>query len=92
MSKNNLFFGFFLVVLVAIITTIIFYQKPADPYEGITDFESCQKAGGKIMESYPRQCGLENGKFFTEQIVETECLIKNECPNGQICINNKCVK
>jgi len=92
MSKNSLFFGFFLVVLVAVIITIIFYEKPVDRYEGITDFEACQKAGGKIMEIYPRLCELKNGESFIEQIAETECLTKNECPNGQTCINNKCTK
>lgn len=80
------------MVLVAVIVTIVFYEKPVDRYESITDFKACEKAGGKIMESYPRQCALENGKFFVEQIVETECKTKNECPNGQTCINNKCTK
>lgn len=29
-----------------------------------TDFQSCQKAGGAILESYPEQCMI-NGKTFT---------------------------
>ncbi len=35
----------------------------------ITDFESCAKAGYPIMESYPRQCSLPDGRFFAESII-----------------------
>lgn len=90
MSKNNLFFSFFLLVMVAIMVIIVTYEKPADRLESIVDFESCSKSGGRIMESYPRQCSLQNGKFFTEQIVETECRTITDCQQDQVCINNNC--
>lgn len=35
----------------------------------ISDFESCARAGYPIMESYPRQCGLPDGRFFTEKFI-----------------------
>ncbi len=92
MSKNSLFFSFFLVMMVAIIVVIFTYQKSVDPYARIADFESCSKAGGSIMESYPRQCILKNGLSFPERVVETECRTKNDCPTDQTCINFKCTK
>ncbi|MFA5991328.1 MAG: hypothetical protein WC794_03730 [Candidatus Doudnabacteria bacterium] len=92
MSKNSLFFSFFLLVMVAIMVVILTYKKPVDRYAEVKDFALCAQAGGKIMESYPRQCALPNGKFFVEQIVETECSTKTDCPNNQACINNKCAK
>ena len=33
----------------------------------ITNFEHCIKAGHPVMESYPRQCKIPNGKTFTEE-------------------------
>ncbi len=36
----------------------------------ITDFDSCQKAGYPIQESYPGKCSAE-GKIFTEVVVES---------------------
>lgn len=90
MSKNSLFFGFFLVIFVAIIVAIVFYRKPVEPYQAVENFESCVSAGGKVMASYPRQCSLPNGKFFVEQIIETECLVNSDCRAGQSCVNYKC--
>ncbi|MEK7161633.1 MAG: hypothetical protein AAB729_02995 [Patescibacteria group bacterium] len=92
MSKNSLFFSFFLVIMVAIVVVILTYKQPVDRFAGVTDFEGCAKAGGKIMESYPRQCALTNGKYFVEQIVETECRTKADCPDNQVCLNFKCTK
>lgn len=36
----------------------------------ITDFESCAKVTGVVMESYPRQCLTADGRTFTEIIDE----------------------
>lgn len=43
---------------------------------GINDFLSCEKAGGRIMEKYPRICEL-NGEYFDE-IIEPETLSKGD--------------
>jgi hypothetical protein len=44
-----------------------YFWKPNNPkYLYIKTFEECAKAGYKIMESFPRQCGLPNGQFFVE--------------------------
>ncbi len=34
----------------------------------VVDFDSCAKAGGVIMESYPAQCRTKNDKMFTQDI------------------------
>jgi hypothetical protein len=36
----------------------------------VNSFDSCQKAGYPILDSYPEQCQLPNGKSFTKQIDE----------------------
>lgn len=92
MSRNSLFFSFFLLMMVAIMVVILTYKKPVERFSEVKDFAQCAQAGGKIMESYPRQCSLQNGKFFVEQIVEIECRIKADCPKEQSCVNNKCTK
>jgi len=48
------------------VISIIFlkYQKASQ----ITSFEECSQAGYPIMESYPEQCRISNGKTFTRQL------------------------
>lgn len=36
--------------------------------KGISDFETCAKAGYPVLESYPRQCITSDKKSFTEQL------------------------
>ena len=38
--------------------------------EPIDNFDDCISAGNPIMESYPRQCRTEDGKYFVEQITK----------------------
>ena len=51
--------------------TVIFMAIHSGPKPAaapkVSNFEQCAQAGYPIMESYPRQCTLPNGKFFTEQ-------------------------
>ena len=40
------------------------------PINEINSFEDCVKVGNAIVESFPRQCKTENGKYFVEIIIE----------------------
>ncbi|MDP2630316.1 MAG: Gmad2 immunoglobulin-like domain-containing protein [Candidatus Uhrbacteria bacterium] len=57
-------------------------MPPKEILPVVADFEECAKAGGPIMESYPRQCRYGD-KTFTEQIgdvVEKSDLIRLDTP------------
>ena len=48
----------------------------------ITNFKECVNAGHPVMESYPRQCRTEDGKFFVEKLEsepKDEDLPENYC-------------
>ena len=60
--------------------------------KSINSFSACQAAGYPIMESYPRQCSLPNGKFFVESTILIECQTQQDCPAGTICKNHACQK
>ncbi|MCK4428917.1 MAG: hypothetical protein KAU95_00970 [Candidatus Aenigmarchaeota archaeon] len=48
----------------------------------IDSFEECVKAGYPILESYPRQCQMPNGKTFTEETAtEQPCAKEGEKVN-----------
>ncbi len=61
----------FLVLLIGISVVGILlwqYQKVEKPAIDINNFEECAKVGYPILESYPRQCKMPDGKTFTEDI------------------------
>jgi hypothetical protein len=60
--------GLFLVILAAL-AVIIFFIARAKPQKPITNFEQCVAAGYPVMQSYPPQCTLPNGRFFVQQLV-----------------------
>ena len=41
---------------------------PNQVLEDIDSFDRCSKAGFPILETYPEQCKLPNGKSFTKKI------------------------
>ena len=93
MNKSRVYFGFFLVVFVAIIVTIVLQRIQPAPVENkkeIQTFEQCVRAGNSVMESYPRQCSLPNGKFFVEKIESKQCVSNKDCPSGQACLDGQC--
>ncbi len=61
--------GIFLIILAAL-AVIIFLKPKAKTTKPITTFEECQAAGYPVMQSYPPQCTLPNGRFFVQQVVE----------------------
>jgi len=66
---NRVYYGLFLVVFVALIILVIIAKYQKDPYDSITSFEQCQVAGYPVTQSYPSECTLPNGKFFTQTLV-----------------------
>jgi len=61
--------GIFLVALAAIAVIILIRAKTPVPPK-ITNFQQCAAAGYPVMQSYPPQCTLPNGRFFVQQVVE----------------------
>ena len=43
--------------------------NPDPSPQDIRSFEDCEKAGYPVMESYPRQCAVPDGRTYTEEIV-----------------------
>lgn len=77
-----------LLIGILLISFILFHQKNIFK-EKIDSFEECLSAGYPVMESYPRQCMVPNGKSFTEDIgneLEKQDLIRinNPRPNSLI--------
>jgi hypothetical protein len=93
-SRNSIYFGLFLVIFVAVAVAIVLNraQPQTDKFAGIKTFSDCAGAGYPVMQSYPRQCSLPNGKFFVEQLVAQECRSLNDCPSGFACVNHSCVQ
>jgi hypothetical protein len=60
--------GIFIVILAAL-AVIIFFIAKTKPQKPISNFEQCVAAGYPVMQSYPPQCTLPNGKFFVQKIV-----------------------
>ncbi len=46
--------------------------SPDDGEAPITSFEACVEAGYPVMESYPRQCAVPEGRTFVEIIENTD--------------------
>lgn len=69
MHRNHVYLSFFLLALIAIAVLIIIWQLQKNPWDNIRDFNSCAKAGYPVIQSYPPQCSLPNGKFFVQQVV-----------------------
>ncbi len=68
MRRNLLFYIFVMVFLVAIV--IFWSNKKSGSQVMVSSFEECVAKGFKVMESYPRQCSLPDGRFFVETMVE----------------------
>ncbi|MBI5530568.1 MAG: hypothetical protein HY918_03645 [Candidatus Doudnabacteria bacterium] len=93
MNKSRVYFGFFLVVFVAIIVAIVLQKiqpAPAENKVEIQTFEQCVRAGNPVMESYPRQCSLPSGKFFVEKIEDKQCTSNKDCSSGLACLDGQC--
>ncbi len=66
-SPGKLYFALFLVFFVAIIVLLIISHTQKNPLANIQNFDDCVKAGYPVLQSYPEQCTLPNGKFFVSQ-------------------------
>jgi phosphoglycerol transferase MdoB-like AlkP superfamily enzyme len=69
-STGRVYFALFLAFFVAIAVIIILFHTQKNPYSKISNFDDCVRAGYPVMQSYPEQCTLPNGKFFVSQIVQ----------------------
>ena len=57
------------LILVALVVVYLLLNKNgSESY--LFDFECCEKAGGAILESYPRQCQIGEQTFINEKEVE----------------------
>ncbi len=64
--------AFFIVLLLAGLGVWKYQQKNAA--EQINSFEECAQAGYPILESYPEQCRIPDGKSFTRLIADQQNL------------------
>ena len=55
------------VVVVLLVVYIISENTGGNSKNGVDNFKECEKAGGKIAESYPRQCVLA-GQVYIEEV------------------------
>ena len=93
MGNNRLALAVFLGLAVVVVTVILLSRGQTNKsiqLNAINSFEACAKQGYPIMESYPRQCSLPNGKFFVESTGSKECSGLDDCSMGQSCINHIC--
>ena len=93
MSNLKVSFWIFLGLAAAAIAIILISHSQVTQqrsFKSISSFEACKAAGYPIMESYPRQCSLPNGKFFVEATALIECYKASDCPKGRACKNNQC--
>jgi len=64
-------------VVIAIAGAWYFFSQSQDlgnqytevPLEEIRSFADCERAGYPVMESYPRQCAVPDGRTYAEEIV-----------------------
>lgn len=63
MAKKYIFISLSLAVIAFLAWAFFKFQQPE-----IESFEGCLKAGYPILETYPRQCKIIEGKLFTEDI------------------------
>lgn len=83
-----------LVLLCVSLILIIFgayYFQNADFSRKVTSFDECVSAGYPVMESYPQQCRVKDGKTFTQDIgneLEMMDLITVDFPRPNSVISN----
>ncbi len=87
MNKKIIFIIIGIIIIISGGISAYFYLKT--PQIEVKNFNDCLKAGYPIMESYPRQCKIPEGKNFVEDIgneLEKIDLIKisNPRPNQEI--------
>lgn len=70
MKKIHLYLAFFLFIIAIIGVIILVWHFQPPPYAKIQNFDDCVKAGYPVMQSYPPECNLPNGKFFVQQLVQ----------------------
>ncbi|MDD3661951.1 MAG: DUF333 domain-containing protein [Candidatus Dojkabacteria bacterium] len=90
------------VVLVVVLAGLFYvgYRlwNDVSPYR-ITSFEECVEAGYPVMESYPRQCAVPDGKTFVEDVTQDgtgddESICVDLCGDGTcqevVCMGSGC--
>jgi hypothetical protein len=80
-------FAFFL--LAASMALLAVFRRPVAEIR-IESFEDCIEAGYPIMESYPRQCLVPDGRTFVEEVPLDECANDYECADGFYCKGGIC--
>jgi hypothetical protein len=98
-NKKKLIIGIIIgLLLVGLIGGFIYLKKRSITIGEITTFEGCSKAGYPILETYPRQCQMPDGRTFSEKIeVATpmpEEICENLCGDGIcqeiVCLGSGC--
>src|SRR3989344_3124363 len=60
-----------LVAAVAVVSLVFdLFSGPIAPESRATNFDECAAAGYPVMESYPRQCRMPDGRNFVEEIAD----------------------
>lgn len=61
--------GSSLLVVGAAVGAVLFFARPFESRQSVTDFESCVAANNVVMEIYPRVCrDAVSGKLYTEVV------------------------
>lgn len=72
MFMNNKYVQAAALLVLAVVALFVIQRKPQPQ---ITDFQSCQLAGGVITDGDPVTCTALNGKIFSEATPEAEAVI-----------------
>jgi len=69
-------------------------STPSVPFSGEpTNFGECERAGGAIMESYPRICKTKEGQSFIEKIEKPGETTSEDCKTagcgGELCVGKE---
>lgn len=67
MKKKNLYIVLLIVLAAAAIVLAGFLMKQ-NALKKINSFDDCVKAGYPVLETYPGQCNLPDGRTFIQQI------------------------
>lgn len=90
---NNRYLQFaVLVILAAAALFFIPRQKQPDPYANVTDFDSCEAAGGTIVDGEPVRCTLPDGRNFEEADHNQPDVILETPPYGDLVTSPLLVK
>ena len=73
---NNRYLQIIVLVILAVLALFVIRRNPQSKVLTITDFQTCQMAGGAILQTEPVQCVAFDGRKFEESVsAESEVVV-----------------